>query len=197
MHTIHVNTACVLCFRVVFGMQICFSHISRWKRKNLRISSLHAYYLIHMPTCLSTSVHYKPTDSHNYLLHSSSHPQHVENAIPFSQFLRLRRLCIDDTDFNNYCEEMCQFFKKTRLPWLRRNHRQTPRPRNRPRDRTTNFTERRNRQNSIHPYLPSTKPCNQNVILKIFSAMIPKLNTYFLYHHSSHSNATKTWQFLS
>ena len=27
---------------------------------------------------------------------------------------------------------------------------QTPRPRNRPRDRTTNFTERRNRQNSIH-----------------------------------------------
>ena len=33
---------------------------------------------------LPTSVHYKPTDSHNYLLHSSSHPQHVKNAIPFS-----------------------------------------------------------------------------------------------------------------
>ena len=31
--------------------------------------------------CLSTSVHYKPTDSHNYLLHSSSHPQHV--TMPF------------------------------------------------------------------------------------------------------------------
>ena len=61
---------------------------------------------------LSTSVHYKPTDSHNYFLHSSSHPQHVKNAIPFSQFLRLRRLCSDDTDFNNKCEEMCQFFKK-------------------------------------------------------------------------------------
>ena len=29
---------------------------------------------------LSTSVHYKPTDSHNYLLHSSSHPQHVKNV---------------------------------------------------------------------------------------------------------------------
>ena len=37
---------------------------------------------------LSTSVHYKPTDSHNYLLNSSSHPQHVKNAITFSQFLR-------------------------------------------------------------------------------------------------------------
>ena len=44
---------------------------------------------------LSTSVHYKPTDSHNYLLHSSSHPQHVKNAIPLSQFLRLKRLCIN------------------------------------------------------------------------------------------------------
>ena len=79
---------------------------------------------------LSTSVHYKPTNSHNYLLHSSSHPQHVKNAISFSQFLRLRRLCSDDTDFNK-CYE------------------------------TSNFTERRNRQNSIHTYLPSTEPCNR------------------------------------
>ena len=82
----------------------------------LRISSLHAYCPHHMPTCLSTSVHYKPTDSHNYLLHSSSHPQHVENAIPFSEFLRLRRLCSVDTNFNNNCEEMCQFFKKRGYP---------------------------------------------------------------------------------
>ena len=42
-----------------------------------------------------TSVHYKPTDSHSYLLHSSSHPSHVKNSIPYSQFLRLRRLCSD------------------------------------------------------------------------------------------------------
>ena len=65
---------------------------------------------------LSASIHYKPTDSHNYLLHSSSHLQHVKNTIPFSQFLRLRRLCSDDSDFNNKCEEMCQFFKKRGYP---------------------------------------------------------------------------------
>ena len=65
---------------------------------------------------LSTSVNYKPTNSHNYLLHLSSHPQHVKNAIPFSQFLRLRLLYSDDCNFNNKCEEMCQFFQKTRLP---------------------------------------------------------------------------------
>ena len=49
---------------------------------------------------LSASVQCKPTNSHNYLLHSSSHPQHVKNAIPISQFHRLRRLCSDDNDFN-------------------------------------------------------------------------------------------------
>ena len=35
---------------------------------------------------LCTSVYYKPTDSHSYLLYSSSHPSHVKNSISFSQF---------------------------------------------------------------------------------------------------------------
>ena len=48
---------------------------------------------------LSTSVHYKPTDSHSYLQYSSSHPKHTLNSILFSQFLRLKRLCKEDNDF--------------------------------------------------------------------------------------------------
>ena len=65
---------------------------------------------------LHTSVHYKPTDSHSYLLHLSSHPSHVKNAIPYSQFLRLRRLCSDDSDFSNKSQAMCQFFEKRGYP---------------------------------------------------------------------------------
>ena len=65
---------------------------------------------------LRTTVHYKPTDSHSYLLHSSSHPSHVKNSIPYSQFLRLRRLCSDDSDFSNKSQEMCQFFEKRGYP---------------------------------------------------------------------------------
>ena len=65
---------------------------------------------------LSTSVYYKPTHSHSYSLHSSSHPAHVKNSIPYSQFLRLRRLCSDDTDFSEKAEEMCQFFKTRVIP---------------------------------------------------------------------------------
>ena len=52
-------------------------------------------------------------------------------------------------------------FEKTGLPGLRCHHRQTSCPRNRSKYRTTITTKRRNQQNSIHPHLPSTKPCSQ------------------------------------
>ena len=64
---------------------------------------------------LCTSVHYKPTDAHSYLLYSSSHPSHVKNSIP-SQFLKLRRLCSDDSDFSLKSEKMCNFFNKRGYP---------------------------------------------------------------------------------
>ena len=59
---------------------------------------------------LVTYVFYKPTDSHSYLLYSSSHPNHTKRSIPFSQFLRLRRLCSEDEDFHTKSLEMRDFF---------------------------------------------------------------------------------------
>ena len=55
-------------------------------------------------------------DSHNYLLYSSSHPSHVKNSIPYSQCLRLCRLCSDDSDFSLKSDEMCDFFDKRGYP---------------------------------------------------------------------------------
>ena len=75
---------------------------------------------------LSTSVHYKPTDSHGYLLHSSSHPPHVINSIPFTQFLRLRCLCSDYSDFSNKSEEMCHYLQEAWLSWFCCQHGSTP-----------------------------------------------------------------------
>ena len=141
----------------------------------------------------STSVHYKPTDCHNYLLHSSSHPQHVKNAIPFSQFLRLRHLCSDDTDFNNKCEEMCQFFQKRAYPDSTVT---TGKHCAQEIDRETALQTSQNEETDRIPFTLTyhRKTLQSKMFSRIskFSAMIPKLNTYFLYHHSFHSNATKT-----
>ena len=58
---------------------------------------------------LSTLVHYKATDSHSYLRYGSCHPKACKNAIPYSQFLRLR-LCSEDNDFVSKVNEMENFF---------------------------------------------------------------------------------------
>ena len=58
----------------------------------------------------------KPTDSHSYLLYSSKHSSHVKNSIPYSQFLRLCRLCSEDSDFSLKSEEMCEFLDKRGYP---------------------------------------------------------------------------------
>ena len=51
-----------------------------------------------------TSLHYKATDAHNYLLHSSSHLRKWKEYIPYSQRLRLRRIYISDVDFKKQAD---------------------------------------------------------------------------------------------
>ena len=38
--------------------------------------------------------HFKPTDSRDYLLVSSSHPPYCKQSIPFSQLFRIKRCCL-------------------------------------------------------------------------------------------------------
>ena len=59
---------------------------------------------------ITTTIHYKPTDTHSYLDYSSSHPPHCKKAIPYSQFLRLRRICSDDDVYVAKSKEMASFF---------------------------------------------------------------------------------------
>ena len=116
-------------------------------------------------------MHYKPPDSHNYLLHSSSHPQHVKNAIPFSQFLRLRRLCSNDSDFNNKCEEMCQFFKKRGYPDSAIT---TGKHRAQEIDRNTALQSPQDEETNRIPFTLTYHPQNlavKNVILKNFKIL--------------------------
>ena len=43
-------------------------------------------------TKLVTDLYCKPTDSHSYLQYDSAHPQRCKDSIPYSQFLRVRRI---------------------------------------------------------------------------------------------------------
>ena len=65
---------------------------------------------------ISTSIFYKPTDSHSYLNYFSNHPRSCKDSIPFSQFLRLKRLCSKDSDFEIKSEEMVKFFLSEDYP---------------------------------------------------------------------------------
>eukprot|EP00745_Piridium_sociabile_P026213 TRINITY_DN4169_c0_g1_i14.p1 TRINITY_DN4169_c0_g1~~TRINITY_DN4169_c0_g1_i14.p1 ORF type:complete len:390 (+),score=72.90 TRINITY_DN4169_c0_g1_i14:1655-2824(+) len=65
---------------------------------------------------LSTSVFYKSTDSHSYLLYNSNHPPATRNSIPYSQFLRLRRICSNESDFREQVEKMADFFLTRQYP---------------------------------------------------------------------------------
>ena len=143
---------------------------------------------------LCTSVHYKPTDSHSYLLYSSSHPSHVKNSIPYSQYLRLRRLCSDDSDFSSKSEEMCQFFAKRGYPVsvVKAGHHRAQQF-----DRQSSLQTSQKDKNDRIPFtslsiLIITQSKVSFLIILNYSKMIPRLVESFRNLHLFHSNATKT-----
>ena len=72
-------------------------------------------YLIPSSNRLITTFYYKETDSHSYLNYSSSHPVGCNNSIPYSQLLRLRRICSEEEDFTTRSEKMTSFFIRVRI----------------------------------------------------------------------------------
>ena len=66
---------------------------------------------------LTTSLYCKPTDSHNYLLFSSEHPRHLLRGIPYSQFLRVRRICSNTLDFRQNSLMLATHFIRRGYPY--------------------------------------------------------------------------------
>ena len=59
-----------------------------------------------------TDVYSKSTDAHQYLNFKSCHPPHVKKAIPYSQGLRLKRVCNSENAFEKRLEELKGFLVK-------------------------------------------------------------------------------------
>ena len=65
---------------------------------------------------IETDLYCKPTDSHDYLLYSSAHPQKCKDSIPYSQFVRIRRLCSNMRDFESNVLEFAAHFHRRQYP---------------------------------------------------------------------------------
>lgn len=65
---------------------------------------------------ISATLFTKPTDSHSYLHYNSCHPRSCKDSIPYSQLLRVKRICSDPTDCEVKLKEMCSYFKKRGYP---------------------------------------------------------------------------------
>ena len=58
---------------------------------------------------IATDLHVKSTDTHQYLLSSSCHPNHIKKSIPYSLALRIRRICSTDDNFKQRTNELLEF----------------------------------------------------------------------------------------
>ena len=59
---------------------------------------------------ISTDVYQKPKDTHPYLHWTSAHPPHLKHSIPYSQALRLRRICTSTHVLEQRIREYSEYF---------------------------------------------------------------------------------------
>ena len=59
---------------------------------------------------LQTTLYKKPTDHQNYLHAKSAHPLSLKKSIPYSQALRIKRLCSTFDEYKKHSNDMVQRF---------------------------------------------------------------------------------------
>ena len=65
---------------------------------------------------ITTDLHVKPADRHQYLHFSSAYPNHTKRSLVFSQTLSMSRLCSSESDFERNEEKMRSWFVKREYP---------------------------------------------------------------------------------
>ena len=65
---------------------------------------------------VETDLYTKPTDKHQYLHTKSCHPRHCKISIPFSQALRLHRICSEQDNLVRRCQELKHYLMKRGYP---------------------------------------------------------------------------------
>ena len=66
---------------------------------------------------LITTLYNKPTDTHLYLDFTSAHPKTVMDKGPYGQYLRLRRICTLDKDFESNAHKLTGYYLNRGYPF--------------------------------------------------------------------------------
>jgi hypothetical protein len=66
---------------------------------------------------MSTDIYNKPTDKHQYLSPQSCHPKHCTKSIPYSQALRIKRICSNEQTTKKRLGEL-KFFEDFTQFWV-------------------------------------------------------------------------------
>ena len=80
-----------------------------------KVSFLDTWVILQHNTIV-TDLYSKPTDSHNYLRYESAHPQRCKDSIPYSQFLRIRRICSELMRFDTHVLTLTPHFLRRNYP---------------------------------------------------------------------------------
>ena len=76
----------------------------QWKE-----GSLDTQVMVDNEGCLTTDLYAKPTDTHQYLHRDSCNPSHCKRGIPYSQVLRIQRICSETEDYLLRTQELKGF----------------------------------------------------------------------------------------
>ena len=68
--------------------------------------------MIKVNGAFQTDVFSKPTDAHQYLNFKSCHAPHIKKGIPYSQALRLKRICSDENNLKKRLQELKGYLVK-------------------------------------------------------------------------------------
>ena len=85
-------------------------------QSNKEINFLDVMVRLEPDNSLSTTLYTKDTDAHNYLKFNTCHPNNCITSIPYSQFLRLKRICSKEADFVEECRTLATYFAKADYP---------------------------------------------------------------------------------
>jgi len=80
------------------------------------VSFLDVNVIKNIDNTISTNIHVKETNIHQYVEYSSCHPMSCKNGIPYSQAKRYRRIISDDCQLQNSLNDLKRYFQNRNYP---------------------------------------------------------------------------------